>query len=273
MLQTGRVDVTVIALEDAAGPFFQPREQAFPDATAEHWRRADAADPASVGTDGGWWLRFRCFAVRLPGGRVVLVDAGVGPAGAPAAAWAPVPGRLPQELAAAGISTDDVDTVVLTHLHTDHVGWAVVDSLPYFGNARYVLQRAEYEAVDALNPQLRERLLAPLQATGQLSLAEGDESLAEAVRVVATPGHTPGHQSVLVDTGDGPVAIGGDLLVHVLQLLHPELRYAVESDPELARRSRTALLDRLAAADGLLATAHLGQPFWPSRRSRGNLHD
>lgn len=254
--------ITVVALEDAAGPFFQPREDAFPDATAAQWRAADAADPASVGAQGQWWLRFRCFALRLPGGRVVLVDAGVGPVDAPAAAWAPVPGRLPQELAAAGIAPDDVDAVVLTHLHTDHVGWAVVGALPYFGNARYVLQRAEYEAVDALNPQLRERLLTPLQATGQLSLADGDEALAEAVRVVATPGHTPGHQSVLVETGDRLVAVGGDLLVHALQLIHPELPYAIESDPELARRSRTALLGRLTAAGGVLAAPHLGEPFW-----------
>lgn len=254
--------VTLVALEDAEGPFFQPREQAFPDATAAHWRAADAADPASVGEQGQWWLRFRCFAIRLPSGRVALVDAGVGPVGAPAAAWAPVPGRLPEELAKAGIAPEDVDTVILTHVHTDHVGWAVVDARPHFGNARYVLQRAEYEAVDAINPRMREWLFAPLRATGQLSLVDGEAALAAGVRVVATPGHTPGHQSVLVETGDRLVAVGGDLLVHALQLVHPELPYAIESDPELARRSRTALLERLTAAGGVLAAAHLGTPYW-----------
>ncbi|HEX7744217.1 MAG TPA: MBL fold metallo-hydrolase, partial [Micromonosporaceae bacterium] len=84
---------TVIALEDGAGPFFEPRESAFPGATAEHWRAADLRDPAAVLPDGRWWLTFRCFAVRPDNATVVLVDAGIGPTGAPAAAWAPVPGR------------------------------------------------------------------------------------------------------------------------------------------------------------------------------------
>jgi glyoxylase-like metal-dependent hydrolase (beta-lactamase superfamily II) len=253
--------VTVIALDDGAGPFFQPRQRAFPAATDDQWRRADALDPASVTAAGEWWLRFGCFAIGLDDGGAVLVDAGIGPADSPAASWAPVPGRLPEELAAAGLAPDDVRTVVLTHLHTDHVGWAVTDSRPYFRNARYLLQRAEFDAVDELNPSLRERLIAPLRATGQLSLVDGDTPVAGPVRVVATPGHTPGHQSVLVDTGEDAVLVAGDLLVHAVQLVDPDLPYALETDPSAARESRTGRLDELAARGGLLATSHLGEPF------------
>ena len=75
--------VTVVALEDGEGAFFETRESAFPRATAAQWAEADRRDPGSV-RDGGWWLRFRCFALRLPSGRVILVDTGIGSASSPA---------------------------------------------------------------------------------------------------------------------------------------------------------------------------------------------
>jgi glyoxylase-like metal-dependent hydrolase (beta-lactamase superfamily II) len=135
---------------------------------------------------------------------------------APARTWAPVPGRLPGELAAAGIDPDAVDTVVLTHMHTDHIGWATGNATPYFRNARYLLQRAEVEAIDALRPATVQWLLRPLRSTGQLSVVDGEVKLGPGRRVLATPGHTPGHQSVLVAAGDELLLITGDLLVHAV---------------------------------------------------------
>lgn len=254
----------VIALEDGHGPHFRPRRDLFPEASDEQWRQADAMDASAVTAGGEWLLRFRCFAIRTADGTVLLVDAGIGPAGSPAAAWAPVPGQLPAELAAAGIDPDDVATVVLTHLHTDHVGWAVVGEpgAPYFPNAAYLLQRAEVAAIGQLNPALQESLIDPLQAAGQLRFADGECRLTAGVRAVATPGHTPGHQSVLVESDERTILITGDLLVHAIQLVAPELAYAFETDPHSARESRLALLRQLAQRPGAdLATAHLGEPF------------
>jgi glyoxylase-like metal-dependent hydrolase (beta-lactamase superfamily II) len=255
--------LTVTALDDAIGVFFQSRQEAFPEATAEHWRRADAQDAGAV-RDGEWLLRFRCFAVRLDDGLTILVDAGIGAAEAPAKRWAPVPGRLPEELAAAGIPPGEVDVVVLTHMHSDHIGWAVDGQArtPYFGNARYLLQRTEITAIERLNPELAEWLLQPLRATGQLVAVDGETRLAAGLRVLATPGHTPGHQSVLLEAGGGTVLFTGDLLVHAVQLVDPGLPYAHETDPDMARTSRVGLLSELAEReDTILATSHLSEPF------------
>ncbi|WBC11832.1 MBL fold metallo-hydrolase [Micromonospora sp. WMMA1947] len=247
--------ITVTALADGEGPFFQPRGEAFPDATAANWMAADRLDPGAVTGDGRWWLRFRAFAVRAGDGPVTLVDAGIGPAGSLAASWAPVPGRLPAELAAAGIDPADVRTVVLTHLHTDHVGWAGA----LFPNADHLIQRAELDALELFHPDLPARLLGPLRAAGRLRVVDGDTPLTPGVRLLHTPGHTPGHQSVLVEADDERLLVTGDLLVHAIQLVDPALAYAHEEDPATARRSRQHLLATLSPA--VLATPHLTAPF------------
>jgi glyoxylase-like metal-dependent hydrolase (beta-lactamase superfamily II) len=268
----------IIALADGEGPFFSPRAEAFPEATAAQWAEVDRYDPGAVDAEGRWRLQFRAYAIRGEKG-LTVVDAGIGPADSPAGSWAPVPGVLPVSLAAAGIDPAEVDTVVLTHLHTDHVGWAVVTEAavpsaggaadgtastggrrPYFPNAEYLLQRAEFDALDALNPQLRETLIDPLESAGRLRLLDGDTPLRTG-RAVATPGHTPGHQSVLVADGRELALVTGDLLVHALQLLHPELAYVHEIDPEAARHSREHMLRRTTGTMLHLATPHLTEPF------------
>ncbi|HYJ68723.1 MAG TPA: GNAT family N-acetyltransferase [Nocardioidaceae bacterium] len=257
----------VVALLDAFGPFgLGPREATFPDATPDDWRRAAAIDPSAVGPDNRWDLAFRCFAIGRPDGAVTLVDAGIGPEGGLASAWAPVPGRLPAALVEAGIDGDAVDTVILTHLHEDHVGWSVrPDGEPMFPNARYVVQRNE---VRDLEERRVESVLAavvrPLRQAGQLGEIVSRRVLvsgAPRVTVWPTPGHTLGHQSVLVEGGPRDVVISGDVLVHAVQLARPEVGYAYERDSALASRTRRTLLADLERRDGVLATAHLTRPF------------
>ena len=243
-------ELTVIALEDAEAAHFDRREDAIPEATAQDWAAADAFDPGSLAADGRWWLRFRSFAIRYGDGPVTLIDAGVGPAGAPGA-WESVGGRLPGELAAAGIEPGDVTAIVLTHLHSDHIGWALPAWTP-FPQARLVVQRADVSAFGAL---LNDSLLAD---PDRLDVLDGDADLGNGVRAVATPGHTPGHQCVVVSAGDERLAITGDLFVHAVQFLRPDLAYTHDMDAAQARESRTRLLD---TPWSWLASSHLGDPF------------
>ncbi|MPZ52940.1 MAG: MBL fold metallo-hydrolase [Acidimicrobiia bacterium] len=263
MTQSRRVGtINVTALLDGEGPFFENRGDVFPAATADQWRAADAFDPGAHDEAGRWHLHFRCFAIRYPRIGTVLVDAGIGPAESPLSSWTPVPGVLPQSLDEAGIAPDEIETVVLTHLHRDHTGWAVSgrdDVKPYFPNARYVLQSTEADWLqDSL---LHEQVLAPLDHAQQLSLIDGEEKLSTEIKVVPTPGHTRGHQSVIVEGREETLVVTGDLLVHSIQLLYPEVGYLFEDDQEAAYRSRERIMDLVSSTGGILGTAHLSEPF------------
>ncbi|WP_328302586.1 MBL fold metallo-hydrolase [Streptomyces sp. NBC_00435] len=257
----------VVALLDATGTFFEPAATAFPGADAAAWARAALVDPGAAGPDGSWRLDFRCFAVSRPGGRWVLVDAGVGPAHGPAAGWAPVPGRLPAALAEAGIAPADVEAVVLTHLHEDHTGWTLdAAGRPFFPAARYLVQGAEVAALDRADP-VWDWTVAPLRASGQLQEVAGVHRLAPGLTLLPTPGHTPGHQSVLVEGAAGPgggdrdVLVTGDVLVHAVQLADPAVPYSHERDRAAARASREETLALAVRRGALLATAHLTRAF------------
>jgi glyoxylase-like metal-dependent hydrolase (beta-lactamase superfamily II) len=162
----------------------------------------------------------RCVLIEADGKRI-LVDCGVGDkANDLIAAQYDVRrphGTLMDDLARHGLAAEDIDIVIFTHLHGDHSGWATFlpspsgrgdggegeKPVPTFPNARYVVQRQEYE--DATHPNERTRNtyfqenFAPLMQHGVLTLLDGEARITDCVRVVPTPGHTAGHQSVIVE--------------------------------------------------------------------------
>ncbi|MCO5168549.1 MAG: MBL fold metallo-hydrolase [Planctomycetes bacterium] len=163
-------------------------------------------------------LAMRPLLVRT-GGRTVLLDAGIGPERRDArfaerVALAAGP-PLEDQLAALGVAPDQVDLVVLTHLHFDHAGGLVrADGRPRFPRARVVVQRDELDDAAADCPLCRASYVqddwAPL--TDLLAPVAGDAEVAPGVRVVRTGGHTRGHQVVRVDGGGATLAFWGDLV-------------------------------------------------------------
>ncbi|GLV51431.1 hypothetical protein TBS_20000 [Thermobispora bispora] len=229
--------VEIVPLCDAVGPMGgrirRPLPELFPGA---------ALDP-----DAEWILHFHCYLLRA-GSRTVLVDTGIGGAGSPAASWAPVPGRLGEELAAAGCSPAEIDVVVLTHLHSDHASGSVVAGEPAFPNARFVIQQAE---LDSVAGAMRDRVVVPLQ--DRIQAVSGHAELLPGIRLLHTPGHTPGHQCVEV----GEVVLAGDVVLHPVQLTDPAITYRYDDDPEQAVRSRAGILGRAA----VIAPSHFADPF------------
>jgi glyoxylase-like metal-dependent hydrolase (beta-lactamase superfamily II) len=156
---------------------------------------------------------------------------------------------LPGLLGQVGVGVGDVDAVVLTHVHLDHVGWASDGVLPLFPRAEYVVQRDELEHVRGASTYAQR--IRPIEEAGQLRVVAGATVL-RGMRLVSTPGHTPGHQSVVTDRA----ILGGDVFVHPAQARRPELTYVYERDPATAITSRREVL-ALAATLGIpIAAAH-----------------
>jgi glyoxylase-like metal-dependent hydrolase (beta-lactamase superfamily II) len=253
---------SVVSVVDASGVLAVTGPEAFPTASDADWAAARLLDPEAFGPDLRWALDFRCVAIRRPDGRVTLVDVGIGAEGSPAG-WAPLPGRLVEALGEVGIGVGEVDTVVLTHLHEDHCGGVVDGSgSPVFPHARHVVQAVEIASLQAEpDGTIWSYVVEPLRAAALLDEVDGLVSLAPGITLVPTPGHTVGHQSVVVTADDAEVVVTGDVLVHAVQLANPDVAYRSEADQAVAAHTRRRLLDDARTRGSWLATAHLHTPF------------
>jgi glyoxylase-like metal-dependent hydrolase (beta-lactamase superfamily II) len=276
-LTVGSVQVT--ALCDVTADFPAPLDRAFPQVAAAAWEPWRQRHPEAFGEPGRWRLRDWCFVVRARD-RVVLVDTGVGGPGTPGATWIGVPGRLPEELAAAGVEPDEIDLVVLTHLHLDHIGWNLAwdgdRARPRFPRASYLVQRADCELFatwgDEDDRAAFDRCVAPLQALGVAELLEGDRTLDAELSLLHTPGHTPGSQSLLVRSGEDALLLWGDVANHPAQVGEPDWGPGSDVQPEVARGTRRRLLDQVEREGMWLAPAHFPEPFGTVTRDGGARH-
>jgi len=260
----GSIDVTAIVDADLE---LDPIEDAFPDVPADALL-GDNDAAASVRTaDGRWRLRVRAWLIRHSGG-LVLVDTGIGGPTSPTQAWVPQPGVLIERLGELGTAPGDVPTVVITHVHDDHIG-GLLDATgePAFPNARHVVQRADLEWQRSLADQDEEEraiweLLAPLGSAAMLDVIEGDHVLADGIELHHLPGHTPGHQIVRIGSSGARLTISADTWNHPLQLAHPEWPSGPDDDHAGAAEARRALQREIADDPGtIVAPTHFAEPF------------
>jgi glyoxylase-like metal-dependent hydrolase (beta-lactamase superfamily II) len=200
-------------------------------------------------------------------GRTVLVDTGLGPkpADGPDPGW----GRLLHDFQAKGVRPEDVDMVVMTHLHRDHVGWNLRTEgqkyVPTFPRARYWMSTKDWEACHQPDVQPTRFVNAPtcvwpLAELGLIEFMQGEHSLTRELTAVPTPGHTPGHMSILVTSRGERALVLGDAAHSPVQVLEPDWVSRADMDPELTRQTRRALLDRLEREEILVAAGHFEAP-------------
>ncbi len=270
-------DIEIGRVEESLGPGFDPAFL-FPD-----W------DPEVLRTHAGWLVpnyfdvasgklmsSVHTWVVRTPR-HLVLIDTCTGNHKARPAfpRFHMLETAYLARLQAAGVRPEDVDFVLCTHLHVDHVGWntRLQDGrwVPTFPNAKYVFSAVEHahwdpssrpDANSGVNENVYQDSVLPVVEAGRAMLADGVTEVDHWLRIEPAPGHTPGHVAVHASSRGEESLFTGDAMHHPLQLTRPEWNSRFCELPDAARATRRRLLEHCCERHALLMPAHFGRPHF-----------
>lgn len=186
-----------------------------------------------------------------------------------------------QRLAEAGAAPAEIDVVLSTHLHIDHIGWFTQRSgdqwVPTFPNARHIIVQAEYDFWKTFNGTQDQvdafhECVPSVVAAGLVDFVDTDHQVHPAVRLQPTPGHTIAHVAVVLESQGQRAVFSGDVFPHPGVILEPEMSFGSDFNPEQAVQTRRALLRDLAGTDTLLFSPHFADPVAVRIEAAGDGH-
>lgn len=196
------------------------------------------------------------------GERIIAVDLGMGPVTVDFPGFGPFSGgKYLENLAKLGISRFDVTDLVFTHLHLDHVGWTTFElegeRVLTYPNARVLTTAVEWEFWHGGdNPAGPHPTAVQKPLEDRIEFVSGGDEIVPGLTVISTPGHTPGHISLLVDSGGERLFLLGDILHGAMQLQEMDWSVAFDTDQAQARQTREQLYPELVRANTLVAANH-----------------
>jgi len=258
----GRVKITnIVEIEATGGTRF-----ILPQATPEEAQKLPWLVPHYANAEGRLRLNVQSWIVETPTNKIIVDTCiGNGKTNRSVPVWNGLDKPFLDDLAAAGYPADTIDTVLCTHLHVDHVGWNTkLDDgkwVPTFTNARYLFGKTEYDYWAAHSPAGEHRAVfedsvQPIVDAGRADLIGSDHRIGDEVFLIATPGHSPGHMSVLIQSDGKQALLTGDVAHHPCQMAHLDWSSTADSDPVQSIEARKMLFSRFADTPTLVFGGH-----------------
>ena len=264
----GEVEIVrVVELYDFHDDIWVLLDNATPEQTT---LKHDWLAPHFVSPDGRMRMNFQAFAVTSRG-RKIMVDTCLGNGRKRQFdVFTDLQTSFIEDLAHAGYHTDEIDTVLCTHLHIDHCGWNTrwdgTAWVPTFPNARYLFSRKELDYWEEARAEGKEHMdhvddsLVPVLEAGLVDFVEPNHQITDEIRLIPTPGHTPGHVSVHISSAGQEAVITGDVVHHPVQFAEPDWTNNFDIDKDAGRKGRRDFFALYEDQPTIVIGSHFADP-------------